>query len=435
MASWEPFKVIIAGGGVAGLTLACALEKAGVDFLLLEKREIAPQTGASIILQCHTARIFEQLGIWKKILAATFSLKGRLHFNEHGKLFDNSPIFKLVEERTGRPIVLIERRFCLETLYNGLEDKSRIRTNVGVVSFWEDENGITVKTDSGDSIRGSILVAADGVHSTIRSLLASTVSETDPERYQYLTKGFTCSYRAVFGTSINGLESGMARPLLPEGIIHHVYYRKASGITAAGANRLLFWFLFIKEDEPSAAPSCPKYTETDATATIEKYGHLLTCPGYTFRDLWEARAHAGMVPMEEGVIQGPWNNGGRVVLVGDSICKTTINAGFGGNLAVEGVCNLINELVPLLREHTTPTTEDLVAAFARYEHAQRPRADISANTSHYVTRYESMDSIWLRFLRWLSPWIPLSYQVKSFLDYMEPAPILEFLADSDSSTP
>ncbi|KAI1652958.1 FAD/NAD(P)-binding domain-containing protein [Daldinia decipiens] len=435
MVNLESFKVIIAGGGIAGLTLANALEKAGVDFLLLEKREIAPQTGASIIIQCHTARVLEQLGIWNEIWAATFSLTGRLHFDERGILFDSSSIFKQVEEATGRSIVLIERRSCLNTLYNGLKDKSRILVNIGVASFWEDERGITVITDRGDSIRGSILVAADGVHSTIRDLLAGAVSRTDPERSQYLTKGFTSSYRAVFGTSANGPRDGLTRPLLPEGIVHHVYYRNISGITAAGAKGLIFWFLFIKEEKPSTTPDCPQYAETDTRATIEKYGNLFACSGYTFSDLWEARSHAGMVSMEEGVVQGPWNNGGRVVLVGDSICKTTINSGFGGNLAIEGVCNLVNGLVSLLRRNQAPTTQDIVATFNRYEQVQRPRADISVKISHSTTRYESMDSLWLRFLRWLSPWIPLSYQVKSFLSYMNPAPILEFLSDSGSIRP
>jgi 2-polyprenyl-6-methoxyphenol hydroxylase-like FAD-dependent oxidoreductase len=49
MAEPAKFRVIIAGGGIAGLTLANALERAGIDFILLEGRnEIAPQVGASI---------------------------------------------------------------------------------------------------------------------------------------------------------------------------------------------------------------------------------------------------------------------------------------------------------------------------------------------------------------------------------------------------
>ena len=34
----------------------------------------------------------------------------------------------------------------------------------------------------------------------------------------------------------------------------------------------------------------------------------------------------------------------------NDIPQTTINGGLGGNLAVEGVCNLVNELVPLVED-------------------------------------------------------------------------------------
>jgi 2-polyprenyl-6-methoxyphenol hydroxylase-like FAD-dependent oxidoreductase len=44
------FRAIIVGGSVAGLTLAHAFEKAGIDYALLEARDnIAPNLGASIV--------------------------------------------------------------------------------------------------------------------------------------------------------------------------------------------------------------------------------------------------------------------------------------------------------------------------------------------------------------------------------------------------
>ncbi|KAI0128062.1 FAD/NAD(P)-binding domain-containing protein [Hypoxylon sp. NC0597] len=431
----ERFTVIIAGAGIAGLALANMLEKAKIDFIVLEKREIAPKIGASICVQCHTVKIFEQLGIWRTMYASTFPLIGRRHFDEQGRLFDDSPIFKSVMEKTKRPIVFLDRHFCLKTLYSNIKDKSKVRANAGVVSFTEDESGITVTTDSGQSIRGSILVAADGVHSTVRKLLADSVFKEDFDRYRDLVAGFTSSYRTVFGTSSGHSGNDISGPSLPNGIVHHVYYRNVSGITTAGAQGQIFWFLFIQEKIMSRSPNCPRYTDTDASATIEMYGDLIASPGYTFRDLWERRIKGGMVPMEEGVIQGPWNNGGRVVLVGDATSKTeqmTVNAGLGGNLAIEGACNLANELVLLVQGNQKPTTQDIVSAFQKYEHTQRPRAELSFKVSNYTTRYESMDSLWLRFVRWLSPWIPLWYKTRGILNYMEPAPILNYLPDPDA---
>jgi 2-polyprenyl-6-methoxyphenol hydroxylase-like FAD-dependent oxidoreductase len=47
MSEKSSFKVIFAGGGIAGLTLANSLSRANIDNILLEARdEIAPQVGA-----------------------------------------------------------------------------------------------------------------------------------------------------------------------------------------------------------------------------------------------------------------------------------------------------------------------------------------------------------------------------------------------------
>lgn len=66
----KPFRVVIAGGSIAGLTLALALEKNGIDFLVLEAYpEIAPQKGASIAVLPNGFRILDQLGCYEDILA------------------------------------------------------------------------------------------------------------------------------------------------------------------------------------------------------------------------------------------------------------------------------------------------------------------------------------------------------------------------------
>jgi len=69
MVSHKPFRVIIAGGSVTGLSLANMLQKNGIDFVLLEAYpEIAPQVGASIGLLPHGNRILDQIGAFKEIL-------------------------------------------------------------------------------------------------------------------------------------------------------------------------------------------------------------------------------------------------------------------------------------------------------------------------------------------------------------------------------
>lgn len=112
-----------------------------------------------------------------------------------------------------------------------------------------------------------------------------------------------------------------SRPLVKDTIVENVYYKGVSGLGVVGVSGQCFFFLYVKEDRPSTTPNCPRYTESDADDTLRKYGHLQVGPGFTFQDLWDQRIKGGMVPMEEGVIEGSWNNGGRVVLLGDSAAK------------------------------------------------------------------------------------------------------------------
>lgn len=83
----KPFKVVIAGGGVAGLTLANSLERYGIDYVLLEAYpEIAPQVGASISFAPHGLRIFDQIGVCSEILKRVKPLDTFSFRNDKGEL-------------------------------------------------------------------------------------------------------------------------------------------------------------------------------------------------------------------------------------------------------------------------------------------------------------------------------------------------------------
>jgi 2-polyprenyl-6-methoxyphenol hydroxylase-like FAD-dependent oxidoreductase len=65
------FKIIIVGGGIAGLALANMLEKFDIDYVLIEARdEIASKEGAAIGLMPNGSLILEQLGLFEAVRAA-----------------------------------------------------------------------------------------------------------------------------------------------------------------------------------------------------------------------------------------------------------------------------------------------------------------------------------------------------------------------------
>lgn len=100
MAPSGDFRVIIGGGGIAGLTLANALEQAGVDYILLEARDkIDPQVGASIGIFATGGRIFDQLGCFERIAEETSPLRISHSRYKNGETFVTADGAVLIENR------------------------------------------------------------------------------------------------------------------------------------------------------------------------------------------------------------------------------------------------------------------------------------------------------------------------------------------------
>lgn len=247
------FRVLIAGGSVVGLTLANALEKAGIDFLVLETGDIAPALGAFITLLPSAAHTFEQLGAWEDIRSHGRPLDEKEHFDENGRRFMVSYELRALTQEFHQPFVAVERQFVVRVLYQNLQDRSSVRERTGVVSFMEDEEGVTIMASTGEEIRGSVLVGADGVHSGVRRQMAEHLDHSNPKMarnlregrtsqgkpecitpFKYLltptTTGFVATYRVITGISSN--LRGDGTQLVPDGKLHCSYNQGFSGLCA-----------------------------------------------------------------------------------------------------------------------------------------------------------------------------------------------------------
>ena len=71
-ASTKPFRVIVIGAGIVGLSLSHALQLANIDHVVLEKHhEIVSVRGAALIIWPGVMRIFDQFGILEGIHKST----------------------------------------------------------------------------------------------------------------------------------------------------------------------------------------------------------------------------------------------------------------------------------------------------------------------------------------------------------------------------
>jgi hypothetical protein len=94
------FKVIVIGGGPVGITAAHALHHAGIDFVVLERRdELILDLGASLVLGPANLRVLHQFGLLNNLL----ELGGELHqskgFTRDGHEFKNNFAFDTMKEK------------------------------------------------------------------------------------------------------------------------------------------------------------------------------------------------------------------------------------------------------------------------------------------------------------------------------------------------
>ena len=174
------FRVIIVGGGVAGLTLANALEQARVDYVLLESRdEFAPLVGASIALAANGNRILDQLGCYKEIEDHTKPLVHSRAWKD-GKMLRETDQPVLNHQRLGYPIMFCDRHHLLATLYNNIKDKNALLLGKRVSRIDHSQKTATVQCKDGSTYIGDIVVGADGVHSIVRHEMFRHMEVNEP---------------------------------------------------------------------------------------------------------------------------------------------------------------------------------------------------------------------------------------------------------------
>lgn len=94
-----PFKVIIVGAGVAGLTLAHSLEKGKIDYVLLDKGVVAPPWGTSITIHPHGCRILHQIGCLDAVSDQCATMEAFHQRDSNGKSFLHDDFFEAIGKR------------------------------------------------------------------------------------------------------------------------------------------------------------------------------------------------------------------------------------------------------------------------------------------------------------------------------------------------
>lgn len=166
------YDVAIAGAGIVGLTLACALQDSGLRIALIDAKPATAglQQHRAYALTLMTGRIFSGLNLWSQIVPQITTFRQIRLADEHSSAVVNLQPADLGTDALG---YVGEHRVLVQALLDALEEAAAITwlcpAEVVRVNY-QAESAVLMLSIDGEQrqLRTRLLVAADGSRSLIR---------------------------------------------------------------------------------------------------------------------------------------------------------------------------------------------------------------------------------------------------------------------------
>jgi FAD-dependent urate hydroxylase len=305
---------VIVGGGVGGPVAALALQRAGVRVEVHEKYPDFQGRATGFSIWAYAIRRLLDLGFDRERLDRVGrEIVQQDVYTQDGELMMALPV-REVSDPVGAPSMDVDRRRLQEEIVELLGD-GVYRFESEVVGVEQDGTSATATLAGGGTATGDLVVAADGIHSTVRDAFNA---------------------RPDFQVSAHDVLEGIAafdHPWLGDGHHAQVWGRaRRAGIGAVGEGRVR-WFLsgILKPDEPDL-------DQAEIARRAEGMPEIV-------REVVEATEPAEIVRAQvaHAYPVARWREG-RVVLLGDAAHTLSPFAGMGACSAIEDAAQLVELL-------------------------------------------------------------------------------------------
>jgi 2-polyprenyl-6-methoxyphenol hydroxylase-like FAD-dependent oxidoreductase len=346
-------KFTIAGGGIAGLTTAIALQRIGINASVLEAAPVIRAVGAGLGLGANAIKALAQIGLADEIISKGRCLDSFIICDEKGKPI-NTTDSKANSLKYGVDNFTIHRAVLHEFLLSKT-DPDFLKMNRRVIGAEQDASGVSIFLQDGSVEKTDFLIVADGIHSYIRQKL---LPESVP-RYA----GYTC-WRAIIDNTDLSISS-TSETWGPQGRF---------GIVPLSDNKL-YWFACINETK--AGSDKKNYRVKDL---LQQFGQFhkpipeilsqTKDENLLFNDILDLK------PIMNYAF-------GRILLIGDAAHGTTPNMG-------QGACQAMEDAVILM--NTLKNSEDPQKAFVEFEKKRLKRTHYIINTSARIGKLAQLEN-------------------------------------------
>lgn len=364
-------KIAIIGAGMGGLTAAATLIAAGFAADVYEQAGQFTRLGAGIQMSPNAMKVLRKIGLEPAMLEIAFRPPSQFSREwDTGKLLLEVPFGDAIDRRYGAPYLLMHRG-DLHALLMAAVPAEKIHRSKKLTGIENGARGVRLDFADGTSVEADAVIGADGVHSTVRTLLLGVEKPTYTGRVAYRT---TFPARLLGGVEIDHCTKWWGRD-----------------------RHIVIYFVTRNRDEVYFVTSVPEPNWTDESWSMKG-------------DLEELRqAFVGFHPQVRAVLEAcpevhkwainvreplPRWCEGRVVLLGDACHPMTPYMAQGAATSMEDAMILARCLQDIGKGMNSGA--DILAAFNRYERTRKQRtSDIQFHSRENKWLHRSADTDWV----------------------------------------
>jgi len=314
-----PERVLIIGGGFAGLSAAIAFRQRGVVVTLVEIAADCGAYGAGISIGGATLRALKQLGVLDAYFEHGFGCEATEIRDAHDRLIQMIPAPRLAgADVPGNGAVM--RPVLAHILHDAaVAAGADVRLSTTVTALRDEGGAVATTLSDGSSGRYDLVVGADGLLSQTRALL---FPDAPAPRY-------------------NG--QSVWRAVLPKlAQVNHtmlwVGETSKVGLNPVSRDEM---YLFVNENRPNRDRLPDDALVDGLKALLEPYAAPLVQQA---RGMIGPESQIVFRPLDGLLMPLPWHKG-RVVLIGDAVHATTPHLASGAGIGIEDAIVLAEELV------------------------------------------------------------------------------------------
>lgn len=171
-----PMRIMIAGAGIGGLTLALALHEVGIEAEVFEQASAVRELGVGVNLQPHAIKELAGLGLLPALDRIGVRTRRMIYMTRRGQTVWDEP--RGIEAGYDVPMFSVHRGKLQGVLYQAAVDRlgpNRIHTGHRLIGPREVGNGVIGRFErraDGETVEvvGDALIGADGIHSALRAV-------------------------------------------------------------------------------------------------------------------------------------------------------------------------------------------------------------------------------------------------------------------------